>query len=511
MKKCFVLAVFIVMFLAACGDDVTKVTNITQETSGLEVVASADSLGKCTAERSGEMKFAQKENAAFVCADSVWKNASEAGKDGSDGKDGTSCTVELLVDSSGYKVVCGGDSVGVIFNGEKGSAGKDGETCSFADDGDGTILQICGKDSVTLYKALCGNKPFDPTKSFCVADSAVSLCGGKVYDLSENFCFEDSVYSFCGGKKFSPETHFCFGDSLYQRCNGVIYNPSNEMCFNDSVHELCGGEIFDPNLYLCLNDSLCSNEDCKLCGKNAYLQAENFCFEDSVYAFCGGKKFNPQDSGCYDGQVLEILRDMRDGQAYRITRIGNQIWMAENLNYAYMPDTSSFCLYDNPENCEKYGRFYTWAAAMDSAAVFTEKGKGCSDGIECFPIYPVRGICPEGWHLPDSADWKILETFVGERAVGNVVGGDREDRIGSALVSKNDVGSDEFGFSALLAGYISGREIFEGFERNAVFWSSFIESTKYKKHAAIVFFIYDYRFLSTEDGALAASIRCIKD
>ena len=166
MKKCFVLAVFIVMFLAACGDDVTKVTNITQETSGLEVVASADSLGKCTAERSGEMKFAQKENAVYVCADSAWKKASTEGKDGSDGKDGTSCTVELLVDSSGYKVVCGGDSVGVIFNGEKGSAGKDGETCSFADNGDGTILQICGRDSVTLYKALCGNSLLTRRKVF---------------------------------------------------------------------------------------------------------------------------------------------------------------------------------------------------------------------------------------------------------------------------------------------------------------------------------------------------------
>ena len=54
----------------ACGDDVTQVTKI-EETSGLEVVASADSLGKCTEEISGEMKFATKENAVYVCADSA--------------------------------------------------------------------------------------------------------------------------------------------------------------------------------------------------------------------------------------------------------------------------------------------------------------------------------------------------------------------------------------------------------------------------------------------------------
>ncbi len=52
----------------ACGDDVTKVTEVTNP--GIEVVDSADSLGKCTEERSGEMKFVSKENAVYVCADS---------------------------------------------------------------------------------------------------------------------------------------------------------------------------------------------------------------------------------------------------------------------------------------------------------------------------------------------------------------------------------------------------------------------------------------------------------
>ena len=358
MKKCFVLAVFIVMFLAACGDDVTKVTNITQETSGLEVVASADSLGKCTAGRSGEMKFAQKENAVYVCADSAWKKASTEGKDGSDGKDGTSCTVELLVDSSGYKVVCGGDSVGVIFNGEKGSAGKDGETCSFADNGDGTILQICGRDSVTLYKALCGNKPFDPAKSFCVADSAVSLCGGKVYDLSENFCFKDSVYD---------------------------------------------------------------------------------------YALCNGSKFNPTEKVCHNERLYGFFKDLRDDQIYRMVQIGEQTWMAQNLNYAYMPDTVK----DLEEYYEtRYGRLYHWSAAMDSAAIFSENGKGCGNVESCSPTYPIRGICPDGWHLSDTTEWNTLFDFV-RGQIGN-----RDSTLLAAALKSTtgwriSNGSDIFGFESL--------------------------------------------------------------
>lgn len=358
MKKCFVLAVLTAMFLAACGDDVTKVTNITQETSGLEVVASADSLGKCTAERSGEMKFAQKENAVFVCADSAWKNVSAEGKDGSDGKDGTSCTVELLVDSSGYKVVCGGDSVGVIFNGEKGSAGKDGETCSFADNGDGTILQICGRNSVTLYKALCGNKPFDPAKSFCVADSAVSLCGGKVYDLSENFCFKDSVYD---------------------------------------------------------------------------------------YALCNGSKFNPTEKVCHNERLYGFFKDLRDDQIYRMVQIGEQTWMAQNLNYAYMPDTVK----DLEEYYEtRYGRLYHWSAAMDSAAIFSENGKGCGNVESCSPTYPIRGICPDGWHLPDTTEWNTLFDFV-RGQIGN-----RDSTLLAAALKSTtgwriSNGSDIFGFESL--------------------------------------------------------------
>ena len=204
------LAVLTAMFFFACGDDVTKISQVTNEISGLEVVSSVDSLGKCTEEISGEMKFAQKENAIFVCADSVWQNVSVAGKDGekggtgkdgSDGKDGTSCAVELLADSSGYKVVCDGDSVGLVLNGSDGKDGEkgaDGNGCTLSDNGDGTLLQICGADSVTLYKARCGTRAYNPDSNFCYGDSIVSLCTEKSYDISREFCdFRDGrVYKF---------------------------------------------------------------------------------------------------------------------------------------------------------------------------------------------------------------------------------------------------------------------------------------------------------------------------
>ncbi len=102
----------------------------------------------------------------------------------------------------------------------------------------------------------------------------------------------------------------------------------------------------------------------------------------------------------------ETFTDARDGKTYKTVKIGSQTWMAENLNCAYSEGTArSYCYGNDPANCEKYDRLYTWSAAMDSAAVFGDGGKGCGYGVKCTPTYPVRGACPEGWHLPSNAEW----------------------------------------------------------------------------------------------------------
>lgn len=114
--------------------------------------------------------------------------------------------------------------------------------------------------------------------------------------------------------------------------------------------------------------------------------------------------------------------DNRDGQVYKTVVIGEQTWMAENLNYRYMGktlelDSMSFC-YDNlVDSCYKYGRLYTWAAVMDSVGLLTAMSKGCGFGKRCSLSYNEQGICPDGWRLPNMDDYETLFDYVGGKDI----------------------------------------------------------------------------------------------
>ena len=211
--------------------------------------------------------------------------------------------------------------------------------------------------------------------------------------------------------------------------------------------------------------------------------------------------------------VTGTMTDERDGQTYKTVTIGTQTWMAENLNYAYTDvpynysgntsDSTSWCYSNAAANCTKYGRLYTWAAAMDSVGTWSTNGKGCGYGKTCSPTYPVRGVCPEGWHLPTQTEWNTLFTAVGGQSTA-----------GKMLKStsgwnSSDNGTDAYSFSALPAGYrySSGNFILEG--SFASFWSS---SESYSRGAYRMALDYnDNAFLDGDYKDLGFSVRCVKD
>ena len=220
--------------------------------------------------------------------------------------------------------------------------------------------------------------------------------------------------------------------------------------------------------------------------------------------------------------------DERDGQVYKTVKIGGQVWMAENLNYAYTgvpfdngnytSDSTSWC-YDNaPANCAKYGRLYTWAAAMDSVGEWSTNGKGCGLDNTCSVASAgsatlVRGICPKGWHLPSNDEWKDLivavDGSITEYTSSNTAGSKLKSQTGWTA-SSGITNEDAFGFSALPAGYRGNGGDYYSEGNDARFWSSTVSGSYYAYFMELYFYI-DSASLYNNSKCNGFSVRCLKD
>ena len=214
--------------------------------------------------------------------------------------------------------------------------------------------------------------------------------------------------------------------------------------------------------------------------------------------------------------------DPRDGKTYKTVKIGKQVWMAENLNYAYLQptsteDSSSFCYHNELDSCDKYGRLYLWSAVIDSAGVFSDGGNGCDYGETCVELGTVQGVCPIGWHLPSRDEWNTLEKAVIDKkfAGTKLTLASAQKKVGKMLKSKSGWykdgnGTDEFGFSVLPAGYREGDGSYGYAGENAYFWSS----TEGSSDGAYrwCFYYYDEdvasRYNLKNNGY---SVRCLRD
>lgn len=219
-------------------------------------------------------------------------------------------------------------------------------------------------------------------------------------------------------------------------------------------------------------------------------------------------------------QVVENAVSDIDGNVYDAVQIGEQLWMAENLRATHYADGTEIPLGDstvfgaayrylpngNAGNVSTCGYLYNYAAAVgtDANAV-------------------VQGICPEGWHVPNDAEWTQLTNYVSSQS--DFVLGNDAQYIAKALASttgwkssNNDyaVGNNPSlnnatGFSTLPAGSFYNN-VYTYFNYTANFWSS----TEVNTTSAWIRSLYygnpkvlRYGYSGNKSGAY--SVRCVQD
>jgi uncharacterized protein (TIGR02145 family) len=195
-------------------------------------------------------------------------------------------------------------------------------------------------------------------------------------------------------------------------------------------------------------------------------------------------------SGKYKAEI-KIIR-------FNSVKIGNQIWMTENLNIGrfqngdIIPEAKTaeewkaagntkrpaWCYYHNdPKNGDKYGKLYNWYAVKDT-----------------------RGLAPEGWHVPSDAEWTILSTYLGgEAAAGNKMKS-------TSGWNDNGNGTNNSGFSGLPGGDRGDNGSFNFVGSYGHWWSSSEVAEPYGHCWGLE---YSYLWLDGSNKSDGFSVRCV--
>ncbi|MDR2583982.1 MAG: PEGA domain-containing protein [Fibromonadaceae bacterium] len=235
-----------------------------------------------------------------------------------------------------------------------------------------------------------------------------------IFNPEKKFCYDGAVYDKCDGMEYNPTTHLCIGDIANRAlCNNIPYNPTTQRCEDNVIQLKCGDDWYNPVTHSCYDKS------------------------NVVVAKCG---INPQ---AYNPDLMECKPDINangiflktpvqhEDENYEAVLIGEQIWLAKNLNNNI---DGSVCYDNNADNCAAYGKL--------------------------FDLETARTACPTGWYLPSDTEWKMLVNYVG----GMV-------NAGGKLKATNFGGTDTYGFAALPNGFGHSNR-YSGVGDLSYWWSS---------------------------------------
>lgn len=187
----------------------------------------------------------------------------------------------------------------------------------------------------------------------------------------------------------------------------------------------------------------------------------------------------------------------KEGNIYKTIEIGNQTWMAEDLNSTMFSNGDPVAnLVDNTE----------WSSSVSGA--YCHIG-GRYDGkfYNWYAISDPRNLCPTGWHIPDNTDWNTLFEFVGTS--GTAAPKLKEVGIYNWNEWKN-VNTNETGFSALPTGGRYNNGSYNGVGMGVAYWSKTEASSNesYTWKLVVNSTVFENQKRPKDYGF---SVRCVKD
>ncbi|HSQ42601.1 MAG TPA: FISUMP domain-containing protein, partial [Fibrobacteraceae bacterium] len=219
---------------------------------------------------------------------------------------------------------------------------------------------------------------------------------------------------------------------------------------------------------------------------------------------------------CVTAGTCGSFTDTRDGQSYKYTTIGEQTWMAQNLNYSgdttnatrsyavgwcYGVGAADSSDHSDSTTCNTYGRLYRWTDAMALDSSYLDSSWDSSDTLDH------QGLCPSGWHIPTETEWAVLNDYADENNGADSTG--TSLKAVSSLWTTN-TGSDLWGFSALPASYRDITVWYDDLGAATYFWSATeysatLTRVRYLKNDRTAF----YTSLSTKYSGF--SLRCLQN
>jgi len=288
------------------------------------------------------------------------------------------------------------------------------------------------------------------------------------------------------GQSATDNVYYVCKNMDWQKAKEIDHDTNGEKCTSTEVGKMINGKVTATNMYYCTT--------------NGWVILKGGWSWDVPKEL----RFNPDIA-------YGTMTDERDNKVYKTVKIGSQTWMAENLNYADSITTPSlkgknWCHNGTESRCDVTGRLYTWAAAIDSVALYDSgNGVDCGYGKNCTLPARVQGVCPPGWHLPTSTEWNAL--------IGEVGGDSTAGKVLKSLTGwyNGGDGTDAFGFSALPGEYSDDYEhlrIGEG----AVFWSASDDGVTYAPVAVMgLYYAHDNAGVYHKGMNCGLSVRCLKN